>query len=282
MFLAAKKVANGIYFSLLSEHRNGGKRSQKVERYLGDYHEAKAKLTEPKHLERLEQLALKHGLISGDRIVDNRDAIAHQIKQNKLTLPTGKFDVILADPPWKYDLRDRDSTHRNRCEYPPMSIKQICDLDVGAIAAKNCYLFLWVTKDYLPDLGKVLDAWGFEFKQMITWVKTTNDGSKTSMGMGHWLRNCTEFLAIAIKGKPKAFSSLPIGRKTRNALYAPIGKHSEKPVASYELIEALTPGVTRIELFSRSPRDGWRGWGAEAASGANGAVPMLLDAQPRS
>lgn len=266
MFLAAKKVASGVYFQLVTELRSNGKRSQKVEAYLGDYYQAKGKLTDAKHLLRLEALAIKHGLLSGDHITDNRAAVAHAIKRSKLSLPAGQFEVILADPPWSYKLRDDDASHRNRCEYPPMTIEQVCNLDVGVIAAKDCYLFLWVTKDHLPHIGKVLDAWGrFEFKQIVTWIKTTNDGSKTRMGTGHWLRNCTEFLAIATKGKPNCFSSIEVGRKTPNVLYAPLGKHSQKPQASYELIEALTPGSSRIELFSRAPRNGWTGWGAEAA-----------------
>jgi N6-adenosine-specific RNA methylase IME4 len=30
------------------------------------------------------------------------------------------------------------------------------------------------------------------------------------------------------------------------------------------MIEAAYPGLPKIELFSRSPRDGWSGWGNQS------------------
>ncbi|MBL8396058.1 MAG: hypothetical protein JNK99_15160 [Candidatus Accumulibacter sp.] len=38
--------------------------------------------------------------------------------------------------------------------------------------------------------------------------------------------------------------------------------HSEKPDASYELIEAVSPGP-RLELFARRKRGDWHTWGNE-------------------
>lgn len=44
----------------------------------------------------------------------------------------------------------------------------------------------------------------------------------------------------------------------------PRGAHSEKPAASYDLIELVSLGP-RLELFARGqPRLGWETWGDEA------------------
>ena len=40
-------------------------------------------------------------------------------------------------------------------------------------------------------------------------------------------------------------------------------RHSQKPIAAYELIESLYPDAIKIELFARNRRDGWDAWGDE-------------------
>jgi hypothetical protein len=41
-------------------------------------------------------------------------------------------------------------------------------------------------------------------------------------------------------------------------------EHSRKPDEQYELIESCSPGPY-LEMFARHPREGWAGWGDEAA-----------------
>ena len=41
----------------------------------------------------------------------------------------------------------------------------------------------------------------------------------------------------------------------------PATRHSEKPGAFYEAIEAAFPNYSKLELFARNPRDGWDSWG---------------------
>jgi hypothetical protein len=45
-------------------------------------------------------------------------------------LPDGRFRVIVADPPWKYDARAEDPSHRAANPYPQMSLEDICTLPV--------------------------------------------------------------------------------------------------------------------------------------------------------
>jgi N6-adenosine-specific RNA methylase IME4 len=46
-------------------------------------------------------------------------------------------------------------------------------------------------------------------------------------------------------------------------------KHSVKPTVFHEQIEALYPDLSKIELFSRAARPGWKAWGNQADSATN-------------
>lgn len=39
------------------------------------------------------------------------------------------------------------------------------------------------------------------------------------------------------------------------------GKHSEKPVNVYRIIEKAYPTLKKIELFARNDKEGWKRWG---------------------
>jgi N6-adenosine-specific RNA methylase IME4 len=41
-------------------------------------------------------------------------------------------------------------------------------------------------------------------------------------------------------------------------------QHSAKPAEVAELIEAMYPDLPKLEMFCRSPRDGWDAWGNQA------------------
>src|SRR5271166_2094153 len=91
----------------------------------------------------------------------------------------GPYRVIVVDPPWPYEARREDPSHRAAHPYPQMSIEQICKMgvDVGQIAHDDCVLWLWTTNHHMREAFKVLDAWDFEHKTILTWVKDR-------MGMG--------------------------------------------------------------------------------------------------
>lgn len=177
----------------------------------------------------------------------------------------GAFSLIVADPSWNYNLRETDQTHRGRCLYPAMTDEEILSLPVSAIAAPDSYLLLWTTNNHLPLAFRVMESWGFEYKAMHTWVKTTLDGTKIRYGLGHYGRNSTEHFLVGRKGKVKTFTALGL-TDIPTAFLAPVGKHSQKPEKFYQIADRLRDalGGQRIELFSRYPRPGWESWGAEA------------------
>ena len=150
-----------------------------------------------------------------------------------------RYRVIVADPPWPYEKRDEDPSHRGVLPYTTMSIEDICAIPVFSIAHDDCILWLWVTNHHMREAFQVLDAWGFEQKTILTWVKDR-------MGMGDWLRGQTEHAIMATRGKP----IVTLTNQT-TVLYAPARGHSVKPTEFYELVETLCPAPAYAYLFSR-------------------------------
>jgi N6-adenosine-specific RNA methylase IME4 len=110
---------------------------------------------------------------------------------------------------------------------------------------------LWTTNAHLRVAFDVVEAWGFEYKTLLTWVKDR-------MGTGEWLRGQTEHCMLAVRGKPVFLH----GNHT-TALEAARREHSRKPDGFYTLVEATCPGG-KVELFCRQMRDGWQSFGNQA------------------
>jgi N6-adenosine-specific RNA methylase IME4/ParB-like chromosome segregation protein Spo0J len=166
-------------------------------------------------------------------------------------LPTGPFRVIVADPPWRYDVRAADVTHRANVPYPEMATVDICAMPVRELAAPDCCLWLWTTNAHMRDSFDVLEAWGFTPKTILTWAKQR-------IGAGHWLRGQTEHCHLAIRGNPIVDLT-----NQSTLLVADAGEHSAKPETF-----SLCPG-SKVELFARRAREGWI---------AHGSDPVLSDA----
>lgn len=176
---------------------------------------------------------------------------AEVIRAEPPALPKGPFRVIVCDPPWKYESRAEDETHRAANPYPSMTIEEIAALDVAARAHKDCVLWLWTTNAHIREAFGIVDAWGFTFKTILTWVKDR-------MGTGDWLRGQTEHCLMAVRGKPV----IQLTNQT-TALHGGLRKHSQKPEEFYRLVESLCPG-SKLEMFSRQAREGWIGHGNES------------------
>jgi len=129
----------------------------------------------------------------------------------------GPYRVIVADPPWPYEFRQEDSSHRGVQPYPGMPIEQICALPVAAIAHEDCILWLWTTNFYMRFAYQALDAWGFQERTILTWVKDR-------MGLGDWLRGQTEHCIMAVRGRP----AVTLSNQT-TVLHGKAREHSRKP-----------------------------------------------------
>lgn len=113
-------------------------------------------------------------------------------------LPTDKFRVIYADPPWSYGDR-REEIGEGLAygpvtgHYPPLALKDICAIDIKSICHEDAVLFLWVTAPLLPEGLDVMKAWGFEYKENIIWDKDTHN-------FGHYVSVRHESLFIGTRG----------------------------------------------------------------------------------
>jgi len=162
------------------------------------------------------------------------------------------FGVIYADPPWRFETFSENGMDRSADNhYPTMSLPDIRCLDVPA--ADDCVLFMWATAPMLPEALLVMECWGFEYKSQIIWVKDR-------IGTGYWTRNKHEILLIGTKGNVPAPS---MGSQPPSVIELPVGKHSEKPYMFGDMIERLFPTTPKVELFCRSPREGWASFGNE-------------------
>jgi N6-adenosine-specific RNA methylase IME4 len=177
---------------------------------------------------------------------------AEAIRAEKPSLPgRGPYRVIAADPPWPYEIRKEDPSYRATHPYPQMSIADICAMPVGDLAHDDCILWLWTTNHHIREAFGVLDAWGFQHKTILTWVKDR-------MGTGDWLRGQTEHAMMAVRGKP----TVELTNQT-TVIHGPMRANSQKPEEFYRFVEKLCPAPLYAELFSRHSRPRWDGHGDE-------------------
>src|SRR4029077_6174622 len=107
--------------------------------------------------------------------------------------------------------------------YPPMSIEEIKALPLVGIVDDNAILWLWTTNAHNRIAYDVVDAWGFESKDALTWAKD-------KMGTGQYLRGQTEPCLFAVRGNP-----VFVKGKHSTLLQARCREHSRKPEEFYRL-----------------------------------------------
>lgn len=194
--------------------------------------------------------------------------MTHDANQARFGTPT-KFRTILADPPW--DIQQKGTRGAQR-HYPLMSLERIKAMPVSDLAAADAHCWLWCTNATLRDGYDVAEAWGFTVRSPLTWIKLR-------LGLGAYLRNSTEHLLFATRGKaPVKFRSQPTW------INAPVQAHSHKPEEQFAVIERISDGPY-LELFARRrpPSNApWSVWGNEVDSDIRiPGYPVPSDKQAR-
>lgn len=176
-------------------------------------------------------------------------------------LPKGPFDLIYADPAWKFDnvAKSKGQWGGAAKHYNTMTVQEICALPVMEIAAKDCLLAMWHVPAMPEEAIAVVKAWGFRLVTFkgFCWHKLTVNG-KDHFGMGTLSRGNTEDCLFAVRGRPKRIS-----KSVRQLIHAPVREHSRKPDEARERLLQLLGHVRRVELFARQPHYGWENWGNE-------------------
>lgn len=184
------------------------------------------------------------------RRAENRVQRQETLRQQPL--PSGTYGVIYADPPWRYEHSETKSRDIET-QYPTMALDEICGLDIESMSAEDCVLYLWTTSPKVAESLQVVDAWGFNYRTCMVWVKD-------KIGMGYWARQRHELLLIATKGSPLTPDP---SLRPDSVIESPRERHSQKPAQVRDMIAGLFPDMEMVELFQRSPTEGWEGWGNE-------------------
>jgi len=157
----------------------------------------------------------------------------------------GKFDVIMADPPWDIHMDLPYGTLRDD-EMKNLPVRKLQDDGV---------IFLWVTGRATELARECLEIWGYKRKEELVWIKTNQLQRLIRTGRtGHWLNHSKEHCLIGYKGNPKLNRNLDC-----DVLVSEVRETSRKPDEIYELIERMKPGGRKLELFAR-PHNRRQGW----------------------
>lgn len=170
-----------------------------------------------------------------------------------LTAPPERFPILYADPPWRYEHVETESRAIEN-QYPTMSLDDICALPVRDVVTEDAVLFLWVTSPKLEEGMRVVRDWGFTYRTCMVW-------DKEKIGMGYYARQQHELLFICTRGNPP---TPPPSTRPSSVFREQRGDHSSKPSWFYEMIERMYPTLPKIEMFCRSPRNGWSVWGNQS------------------
>lgn len=169
-------------------------------------------------------------------------------------LPSNKYRILYADPPWKYSDGLTANYGATQYHYPSMSTTELCAMPIAEIAEDNAVLFLWVTSPLLEDCFPIIKAWGFKYKTSFVWDKVKHN-------MGHYNSVRHEFLLVCTRGSctpdvNKLYDSVQSIERT---------EHSEKPEEFRQIIDTIYPHGARLELFARKSVEGWEVYGNQVS-----------------
>lgn len=211
---------------------------------------------EPEEQRRIVEVeGVKEGTTS---VLQARREVTRREKREAPPLPSDKYRVVYADPPWSYGnsgVIGDDNYGRAARHYPSMTIEELCAMGaaVRAMVEDDAVLFLWVTSPLLEECFSVIHAWGFRYKTSFVWDKVRHN-------FGHYNSVRHELLLVCTRGSctpdnPTLYDSVQSIERSE--------VHSQKPEAFRAIIDTLYTHGRRIELFARTAAVGWEAWGSE-------------------
>ena len=208
------------------------------------------------HAELVERM-LEQGVYRRKAILDANAAAGESPRQS----PDHKhssYGAVVIDPPWQYGNAATKGAAGNH--YSTMTLDELAalpDICEPFRACTNAHLYLWTTTGFLRESFDLLDAWGFTYKTNLVWVKP-------QIGLGNYFRTSHEHVLFAVKGG----AGRTMSRDIPSWFKAKRERHSKKPDAFFDLVEASSPGPY-LDVFAR-PRQGrfgageWDYWGNES------------------
>lgn len=230
----------------------------------------------------------EHGFDQWIRPSSSTDGVQHQEEAQWIDCDLkdfdysmlGKFDIILADPPWDIHMS---------LPYGTMSDDDMRAMPVPVLQDEGL-IFLWTTGRAM-ELGRELLAhWGYTRIDELIWVKVGQTQRLIRTGRtGHHLNHTKEHCLVGAKlGTSSAtegpqVESKPLPGSTQryvgsraagvppplpewvhrginaDVIVSEVRDTSRKPDELYAIIERLCPGGRKVELFGRkhNVRKGW-------------------------
>lgn len=184
------------------------------------------------------------------------------------------YDFAMFDFPWPFVVRTlRGEKKSPSAQYRLMTMDDIARTNPQDLLAPRGVAFFWCTWPLIARQALLIEnVFGLEVKTGGAWAKRTVNG-KLRLGTGYILRSvCEPFVIAARKGHAlRGADARNLIETFENKMVDGLAReHSRKPDEAYQLIERLTPGWRRADVFSRYRRPGWDGWGHEAGKFNNG------------
>ena len=177
------------------------------------------------------------------------------------------YGIIYTDPPWpqqKGNLRKCRPNQEKSLDYMTMSLQEILDFHIAFLqgnAEKTHNVFMWAIDKYLHEAEFFMHWLGYSLHARIIWDKCNGIAPAFTLRFAH------EYL-LWFYQKGNMLMPIPEMRgKYTDVIREPATAHSVKPVAAYEMLEAMFPNSKKAELFARKHRIGWVSFGNELPQG---------------
>ena len=177
-----------------------------------------------------------------------------------------KYKIIYADPPWHYGSKSAVNNSTGSAikplseHYNTMSLNELKAMPIIDLVDDDCACFMWVTDSHLDEAIQILKAWGFQYKTIaFNWIKTTSKGNYCK-NVAPWTMKSSEICLLGTRGAMTKYKKI---NNIESLVIAERTKHSRKPDEVRKRIELLFGDVPRLEMFARSPSEGWDVFGNE-------------------
>lgn len=178
----------------------------------------------------------------------------------------GKFDVILADPPWSFsEAYFGKYSLAIQYQYPTIKLEDLKTINIQSISNKDCWLFMWAANAEIKHAIELIEAWGFTYKTVaFYWTKRTKNGKKAKSYGRCCSQGSVEPVLVGKRGSPKRYA-----QNIPQEFDAIMRGHSRKPDELYPMIEAIVEDANsparKLELFARQQYGSWHALGNDDA-----------------
>lgn len=183
---------------------------------------------------------------------EKNNVVIQELRKKEVLPPTGKYDVIVIDPPWQMKKIERDvAPDQVGFDYPTMTIEEIKNFELPS--EDNCHVFMWITQKHHRHGFDIFDSWGVKFICEFVWHK---NGGFQPFGLPQFNH---EYVMYGRIGTPQ-FADF---KNFFTCFNAKRTGHSAKPEEFYDTLRRVTAGK-RIDIFNRRDIEGFDKWGNEA------------------